>query len=46
MAAKKETAAPAASSDKKKAIETAMQQIEKMYGRAPSCAMATATWPT
>ena len=32
MAAKKETAAPAASSDKKKAIETAMQQIEKMYG--------------
>ena len=33
MAAKKETAAPAASSDKKKAIETAMQQIEKMYGK-------------
>ena len=27
MAAKKETAAPAASSDKKKAIETAMQQL-------------------
>ena len=31
MAAKKETAP--ASSDKKKAIETAMQQIEKMYGK-------------
>ena len=31
MAAKKETAAaPAANADKKKAIETAMQQIEKM----------------
>ena len=36
MAAKKETAAPAASSDKKKAIETAMQQIEKMYGKGLS----------
>ena len=34
MAAKKETAAAApAVSDKKKAIETAMQQIEKMYGK-------------
>ena len=34
MAAKKETAAaPAANADKKKAIETAMQQIEKMYGK-------------
>ena len=32
MAAKKETAAAApAVSDKKKALETAMQQIEKMY---------------
>ena len=34
MAAKKETAAAVpAVSDKKKAIETAMQQIEKMYGK-------------
>ena len=34
MAAKKETAAAApAVSDKKKALETAMQQIEKMYGK-------------
>ena len=34
MAAKKETAASApAVSDKKKALETAMQQIEKMYGK-------------
>ena len=35
MAAKKDTAAaPAAgNSDKKKAIETAMQQIEKLYGK-------------
>ena len=34
MAAKKETAAAApANADKKKAIETAMQQIEKMYGK-------------
>ena len=34
MAAKKETAAAApAGSDKKKALETAMQQIEKMYGK-------------
>ena len=34
MAAKKETAAVApAVSDKKKALETAMQQIEKMYGK-------------
>ncbi|NLU24286.1 MAG: recombinase RecA [Clostridiales bacterium] len=34
MAAKKETVAPAAPvSDKKRAIETAMQQIEKMYGK-------------
>ena len=30
MAAKKETAAAAVNPDKKKAIETAMQQIEKM----------------
>ena len=34
MAAKKEPAVqPAAASDKKKALETAMQQIEKMYGK-------------
>ena len=35
MAVKKETAAPvsAGSSDKKKALETAMQQIEKLYGK-------------
>ena len=33
MAAKKETAAAAVNPDKKKAIETAMQQIEKMYGK-------------
>ena len=35
MAAKKESTAPAAagSSDKKKALETAMQQIEKLYGK-------------
>ena len=34
MAAKKEpVAASAAVSDKKKALETAMQQIEKMYGK-------------
>ena len=33
MAAKKETAATAVNPDKKKAIETAMQQIEKMYGK-------------
>ena len=35
MAAKKETMAPApaGNSDKKKALETAMQQIEKMYGK-------------
>ena len=34
MAAKKEPlAAPAGNSDKKKAIETAMQQIEKLYGK-------------
>ena len=34
MAAKKETASAApAVSDKKKALETAMQQIEKMYGK-------------
>ena len=34
MAAKKESAVqPAAASDKKKALETAMQQIEKMYGK-------------
>ena len=35
MAAKKETMAPApaGNSDKKKALETAMQQIEKLYGK-------------
>ena len=34
MAAKKEPAVqPATASDKKKALETAMQQIEKMYGK-------------
>ena len=34
MAVKKEPAAPApVVSDKKKALETAMQQIEKMYGK-------------
>ena len=34
MAAKKETVAAApVVSDKKKALETAMQQIEKMYGK-------------
>ena len=34
MAAKKDTsAAVPAGSDKKKALETAMQQIEKMYGK-------------
>ena len=35
MAVKKETAAPVSvgSSDKKKALETAMQQIEKLYGK-------------
>ena len=33
MAAKKETAATAVNPDKKKAIETAMQQLEKMYGK-------------
>ena len=35
MAAKKESTAPTAagSSDKKKALETAMQQIEKLYGK-------------
>ena len=36
MATKKETAAsaaPVASADKKRALETAMQQIEKMYGK-------------
>ena len=39
MATKKpvvESAAPA--SDKKKALETAMAQIERAYGKAPSCA--------
>ena len=33
MAVKKETVAAAAVSDKKKALDTAMQQIEKMYGK-------------
>ena len=34
MAVKKEPVAPApVVSDKKKALETAMQQIEKMYGK-------------
>ncbi len=33
MAVKKEAAAAAAVSDKKKALETAMQQIEKLYGK-------------
>ena len=33
MAVKKETAPAAPMSDKKKALETAMQQIEKMYGK-------------
>ena len=33
MAVKKETATAAAMSDKKKALDTAMQQIEKMYGK-------------
>ena len=34
MAAKKEPAVQSAAvSDKKKALETAMQQIEKMYGK-------------
>ena len=33
MAVKKETVAASAVSDKKKALDTAMQQIEKMYGK-------------
>ena len=33
MAVKKETVAAAAVSDKKRALDTAMQQIEKMYGK-------------
>jgi len=33
MAVKKETAAAAAAADKKRALDTAMQQIEKMYGK-------------
>ena len=33
MAVKKETVVSAAVSDKKKALDTAMQQIEKMYGK-------------
>ena len=33
MAVKKETVAASAMSDKKKALDTAMQQIEKMYGK-------------
>ena len=33
MAVKKETVASPAMSDKKKALDTAMQQIEKMYGK-------------
>ena len=33
MAVKKETVAAGAVSDKKKALDTAMQQIEKMYGK-------------
>ena len=41
MAAKKETMTPApVVSDKKKALETAMQQIEKCTEKAPSCATA------
>ena len=44
MAAKKEPAVqPAAASDKKKALETAMQQIEKMYGKGSIMRMGEGT---
>lgn len=33
--------APAPADDKKKALETALHQIEKNYGKAPSCVWAT-----
>ena len=42
MAEKSQTKAAAAmADDKKRAIETAMQQIERTLARARSCALAT-----
>ncbi len=45
MAEKKKSApvssGPVKPEDKKKALETALAQIEKNFGRAPSCASAT-----
>ena len=42
MATKKPTIeTPAPAEDKKKALETALKQIEKSFGKGPSCAWVT-----